>query len=1053
MRPLTILLSCLLVGGFVWLATSGEPESDMPTNGAETLSFPGRRESEFPATFVAQREVPVDSREQALQGRVVSSEGVAIPGVEVAWIALEAEDAELNPPWPLGGWGIPDRAKVVVRTDMSGVFMFAAMPATELTYGSVLTAARNGYFPSGQDLPPAKEEWPSFIEIALEPTQPVSVEVVASNGQPQAGATVHHVTQVRESNALALVPEFEHHLSETAITDAAGQAEMAAFRGTQAFWAQKGELLSIPWTGSSPSRVVLRLEDAFRVSGSLMVPNWQEWDPNYRGERRIVVSGREGSLWRPLARLRDVEQGEWGPMGVALGSYRRFSLRLEGAPIVAIEKEFDRPKAGASLRFDLVAEKLAELRLFVQDEHGEPITTARAEIRWPGPFGVNRADGAARPDGYLYIGTVPPGSVWLRVLAPGYAPYSVETAVPFSDVLLIVLQEGGRVHGRCMHEGEPVRDFEVIYTNEGTIRDCYSRQFMDREDGRFEIDALGIGDWSIYAASPLYPSSKPVPVSVKAGTNSEILLELPAGIRGAGRVVDSGGNSVSDARVQAYSSGGMERSFPWGPPALTQADGVFELDAFVLGSNYITVEADGFARAQASAIATDRQFLEWGDITLHRPQALRFSLLGLENRTGITPEEVRTYPLGGLFPEARFESDGSVRIDGVPPGDVQLIVSPPDDTWARIHLRLEPGKEWSFDHKMAGDRRLDIRLLDARGEPVSYDTNLIVAAQEDTGNLVLRGSFIHAGALASFEGIRAGQAQILVNDADFNALVTKDVTFGEALSLQVDVRIGGSPVRIRVVDVEGAVLAGAWVSARSNSGSEIYAVDDTGADGWAELFGLPEREVLLDVRHGIAGFRQGVPVDASVKEHEVVLNASGSLELVVLDGDEPLRSVVTRIETTGGVSLSIPKETDQAGHVRYEALGEGHYLIACRRTDCWPAVVDYQLASDEHAVKTVQMRQLASLALTVFNEEGLPVSGLDVELSSSEFGVDVAEWLAGERVRSSTGLRTNRLGQIHVDGLPRGFYVCNVPTVGGPTTGAFDLQPRKPNEVSIRLVQ
>jgi hypothetical protein len=208
----------------------------------------------------------------------------------------------------------------------------------------------------------------------------------------------------------------------------------------------------------------------------------------------------------------------------------------------------------------------------------------------------------------------------------------------------------------------------------------------------------------------------------------------------------------------------------------------------------------------------------------------------------------------------------------------------------------------------------------------------------------------------------------------------------------------------------------------------------------------------MDVTHDVAGRRFGVPIDASVDELEIVLEASGSLELGLVDGSVPLVAVVTSIETTAGISLSEARQTDDQGRVRYEALGEGNYHLACRRADCWPAFVDEELAPGEQARVQVQMRRLADLEFRLLSADGLPVAGMPVELTSMEFDLPVEAWLEEEKVRASRGLTTDHEGAIHVEGLPRGEYSWSSNVDGTTLTGSFELAPAQMNRVMATLL-
>ena len=60
---------------------------------------------------------------------------------------------------------------------------------------------------------------------------------------------------------------------------------------------------------------------------------------------------------------------------------------------------------------------------------------------------------------------------------------------------------------------------------------------------------------------------------------------------------------------------------------------------------------------------------------------------------------------------------------------------------------------------------------------------------------------------------------------------------------------------------------------------------------------------MIDVSHDVVGRRFGVPIEASVDEFEVVLDASGSLELDLLDGDVQLHLAEVKAYRNGMVEL------------------------------------------------------------------------------------------------------------------------------------------------------
>jgi hypothetical protein len=983
------------------------------------------------------------------RGIVRSTSGRSVQGARVVLHALVEEDTETPCAWD--GLGVPVREVVETTTGADGRFRFGQLPA-ELPFGAALVAFHPAHQPAGLDLPGDLEQWPAELVVTLEPAAPFSVEVVDAAGKPQGEVTVHHVGKPRKPTVDAPLRVHERFFAEKALTDAAGRAELPPFPGEQSLWAEKGSLTSVPWHGVRPSAVVLTLGESFTVGGTLSISNQEGWSSDEGGEQRILVSGLTGNLWRPLACLPAVQQGEWGPLRVPLGGIARYKVRVEGAPVLAEEESFDRPRAGSHRRIDFVVERGVEAFLVVTDESANPIPTAFAEAWWEPTLNPKVSlTAVARPDGVIRLAALPPGTFSFRLAAPGFSAQDLGAEAVDKIRIPVTLLEGGGITGRCVHEGSPVSDFQVIFWKSGTVSFNRSASFLGREDGRFEIEGLAPADWAVLAASPEFPSGKPLVVTVNAERNTEVELELPTAIRGGGRILDAeSGEPVPNAHVQAHSTSGSGLGLPWGPGVLSESDGSFDLDAFVLGVNHITIEAEGFAFADIEANATDTEFLDWGDIRLFRPQALQVTLHGLENLQGVDPSgfHART-ETGHLLPDRSFDEQGVVRYEAVPAGGHRLVVLYPDGSWGRLQLELEPGKEWNFDLRVAGDRKLDIHVVDALGKVPPHVTGVYWTAQEETGLFVVRFGYTEDGR-AHIEGIQAAQGQLWVLAADDTIAATKDVAFGSETMKSVEIRLGEAQFRVHVVDARREPIPGAWVTIRSASG-EIHGADQTGPDGWAELGGLPAATLLMDVQHGTLGRSFGVHVDASAKEHEFVLAASGSMELELLDGDEPLVGVLTRIQTKAGLTLDDARQTDDQGKVRYELLGEGNYHLACHRADCWPTTVDEELAPGGQARVRVQMRRLADLELTLRSADGLAVSGATIEVVSQEFGLPVATWIQDERVRAPAGLTTDTQGALRVEGLPRGAYDWSVTVGSEELGGSFELLPARTNRVPVFL--
>jgi hypothetical protein len=306
--------------------------------------------------------------------------------------------------------------------------------------------------------------------------------------------------------------------------------------------------------------------------------------------------------------------------------------------------------------------------------------------------------------------------------------------------------------------------------------------------------------------------------------------------------------------------------------------------------------------------------------------------------------------------------------------------------------------------------------------------------------------------VARFEGIRAERVEVLVGDGRERFEARTEVMLESDGSTEVDVRLGGKRTSVHVTDREGVPLAGAWVRVRSYDGASVHGADDTDAAGRAEFAALPSGMVLLDVSHGVAGRRVGVPIDASTDIVEFVLEAKGGLGLRVRDGDQPLAGVTVRMETAGGTTISEVLQTNSDGACRFEAVGAGSVRLALSRSDCWPVLVERVLGESEEGVIDVSMRLLGDIELTLRNRDGLAVAGRELALRSIEFDFDVARWLAQDRIRAPTGLHTDSLGRLVLEGLPRGAYSWALAGAAEPS-GTFEVAPGHGHAVGLFLLE
>lgn len=266
--------------------------------------------SEEPSMPESRRETVWPSQAPVLRGSVVSGNKEPIVEARIVWLALSQKDTEPSAAL-LDGWGVPIRPFLETISGNDGAFFFDHDPAPELAFGSLLIATHGDYLTQGVYREVAPKKPRDVVTIVLQHSPVINVVVVDAAGSPKAGARVYHLPKTHQSGAPpdALVSRF---LGQQAVTDDRGHAHLQAYEGEQALWAELGNLVSVPWEGHKPTKVVLTVSQTFSLGGSIAFSNKESWEKGFEGERRILVSGMTGNVWRPLKRLRDVQEGEWG---------------------------------------------------------------------------------------------------------------------------------------------------------------------------------------------------------------------------------------------------------------------------------------------------------------------------------------------------------------------------------------------------------------------------------------------------------------------------------------------------------------------------------------------------------------------------------------------------------------------------------------------------------------------------------------------------------------------------------------------------------------------
>jgi protocatechuate 3,4-dioxygenase beta subunit len=424
-----------------------------------------------------------------------------------------------------------------------------------------------------------------------------------------------------------------------------------------------------------------------------------------------------------------------------------------------------------------------------------------------------------------------------------------------------------------------------------------------------------------------------------------------------GRVVDPHGQGVGGAAIEVRRRIGREygvldlAAFYEAPVVATTATlptGEFRVPLPRGRPFDLHVAAPGFA----SADVIDRYAGELVLVVLHPPAVVFGRITRASDGAAASRSRVELVGRGSGVPQFEAESDGAgaYRIDGVPPGDYYLEVTPTEEAppmW--IAVDLAEGVNLEKDVVVTPGYVVKGKVTDAAtGQPIAGATIGVGWTFEKTSTSDASGEYVIDG--FPVDGVYDVHAR-----APGYGRSEHDVTAKDGDTLVVDFALApGRRATGRVVGASGEPIAGATVAAvASESSGEDQKIDwvsaTSAADGSFEL-----RDVRADVPHALVAMKEGLgrvvydfppteATDAVVEFGDVVLKAAGEIGGRVLDDtDHPMPDVHVTItgsnDDRSRFSRSSARRgsgyvdgrggrTDDLGRFRFGDLAAGDYVV------------------------------------------------------------------------------------------------------------------------------
>lgn len=232
----------------------------------------------------------------------------------------------------------------------------------------------------------------------------------------------------------------------------------------------------------------------------------------------------------------------------------------------------------------------------------------RGSVGVTGRASKHEARGEVGDDGEVEVAALPPDTYEISVSCAGYVPQPKYPDIVIADAAVVdqswEVEAGIVLRGIVVdHEGKPIADASVsARPSNNNTRGQQTFGWGERTDdqGKFEMDGLVAGDYSVEANHEDHVSPDPAPkVTLVAGDNEELRLTLEAGGTITGRVVDANRRPVPGASARVVGKGWWSSS-----NAHTADDGTFTIDAVRPGEHRIVADR-GWLREMRAPGTTD----------------------------------------------------------------------------------------------------------------------------------------------------------------------------------------------------------------------------------------------------------------------------------------------------------------------------------------------------------------------------------------------------------------------------------------------------------------
>jgi hypothetical protein len=709
-------------------------------------------------------------------------------------------------------------------------------------------------------------------------------------------------------------------------------------------------------------------------------------------------------------------------------------------------------------------EPAAELNGSVNDETGAPLAGAVLQARRessPSPSpSLATFDARSDASGRFRFEHLPPGTYAVQATADQHELAVLPSVTaPGSEPLQIVLQRTAALRGEVLDDqGKPAGAATVIVAGSGV----WPPKSLDTDaHGRFELSPVPGGVYELRAKRTTFTSAPQEGVIVEPGATAYVRLALEPGAALRGRAFDAEtGTALRGVAVTV----GEDALSSVPSHATTAADGTFAIEGLRALPHRLWMHAPGYVpiagdpltpRDQSYDFPLRRSAVLAGVIIDEADQPVANAELEVTGTTdagqpvqvssvvaptlalgrpamplippsadslGVTQGAVPKVPLialpgaaadpRALTQDLGFRSDaaGNFRIEGVPPGRIQI---------AARRSGFAVGRSAPRDVR-SGDQIADLRIvlplggtllgrvLDPRGFPVASVRLQLDIAGEPSARVTL------SAGDGGFEFAAVRGACTLTAFPLSGAPARQDLQVASGERREVSVVVGGETRALagRVVDARGFPIPGAVVRVDlEGSQSSLARSANSAGDGTFQVTSLPPPPYRVQVEHpDYATIQIRSASAASGEELTITLRPGARVTGLVLDqmSNDGIEGASVRLRSAGSKE-PLSARSDARGKFEFHNVSLGSYEV-------FADAPQHTSARGKVAVSEAGTRELDPLVL----QPAGSVSGDVVDrIGAPVFNAEVA---LGQPPAWTKSIRTDHRGHFSLNGVTPGEH-------------------------------